>query len=91
MTKHHVGLLTQMSLVLYIVGWGTYCTHIKSRVEVTPEVELFQNILDNTRKFYMVVNGTIVALPSLMESHMPKRLLLVLLLLYTSTNFSLCV
>ena len=26
-----------------------YSTHIKSRVEAAPEVELFQNILDNTR------------------------------------------
>ena len=30
-------------------------THIKSRVEVTPVVELFPYILDNTREYYFFV------------------------------------
>ncbi len=60
------------------------CTHIKSRVEVTPEVELFQYTLNSRRKhiFCMAVNGTNVALPSLLESHKPKQHLLVLQLLF---------
>ena len=33
-------------------------THIKSRVEVAPEVELFQYILDNTRECYHFLYGS---------------------------------
>ncbi len=47
-----------------------FFTHIKSRVELSPEVEPFPYILDNTREqfifiFRMAVNGINVALPPL--------------------------
>ncbi len=58
-------------------------THIKSRVDVAPEVELFfKSCSRGVFIFCMVVNGTNVVPPSLMESHMSKWLLLVLLLLF---------
>ncbi len=40
LSAHAWSLVLHKSIMTY--------THIKSRVEVTPEVELFPNILDNT-------------------------------------------